>query len=84
MADSEKHLLSMPSWIRVGPFARTAQVAYLLGRVLTHAFDPTTDTTFNHDEAQMLQTTLKTFAVLLPQEVDDCARYCGAIGMTNW
>ncbi|KAM0451965.1 hypothetical protein ACHAPV_009781 [Trichoderma viride] len=84
LADNSKPaLLSIESTVWVEPFAREAQVAYLLGRVLSHTHDPTMDPEFNSNEASMLQAALTTFKSLLPEEIDRCARYCGAIGICN-
>lgn len=80
---NEPLLLSTPSNVRVGPFAREAQVSYLLGRVLRHAYEPTSDPRFDFDEAVALDRTLKAFRTLLPEEIDSCARYCGATGVCN-
>ncbi|KAF3067519.1 hypothetical protein CFAM422_008719 [Trichoderma lentiforme] len=81
--NSKPALLSIESTVWVEPFAREAQVAYLLGRVLSHTCDPTSDPNFNFNEAVMLQAVLTTFKSLLPEEIDRCARYCGAIGICN-
>ena len=80
---SETPLLSTPSDVRVGAFAREAQVSYLLGRVLSHVYEPTSDPRFDSDEAITLDRSLNALRILLPQEIDNCAKYCGAIGICN-
>lgn len=75
--------LSTPSQVRVGYFARLAQVSHLLGLVLRNKFDPTPDEAFNAQEAQQLRRTTAVFAELLPKEATaaDCSHYCGPIAI---
>ncbi|THY40227.1 hypothetical protein D6C97_10161, partial [Aureobasidium pullulans] len=75
--------LSTPSKVRVGYFARLAQVSHLLGLVLRNKFDPTPDEAFNAQETQQLRRTTAVFAELLPKEATaaDCSHYCGPIAI---
>ncbi|THY21659.1 hypothetical protein D6D01_06542, partial [Aureobasidium pullulans] len=75
--------LSTPSQVRVGYFARLAQVSHLLGLVLRNKFDPTPDEAFNAQETQQLRRTTAVFAELLPKEATaaDCSHYCGPIAI---
>lgn len=73
--------VSTTSHVRVGYFARLAQVSHLLGLVLNNKFNPTPDGAFNAQEAQQLRRTLAMYAELLPKEASaaDCSHYCGPI-----
>lgn len=74
-------LVSTASHIRVGYFARLAQVSHLLGLALNNKYNPTPDTSFNAQESDQLRRTLATYAELLPKEATavDCSHYCGPI-----
>lgn len=76
-------LVSTSSHVRVGYFARLAQVSHLLGLVLNNKFNPTPDGTFNAQEAQQLQRTIAVYAELLPKEATaaGCSHYCGPIAI---
>ncbi|KAH8820203.1 hypothetical protein F5884DRAFT_744563 [Xylogone sp. PMI_703] len=80
---AESFYLSTLSSVRVGPFAREAQVSYILGRVLKHVYEPTSDPDFDLNEAITLDRTLTSFRTLIPEEIDNCASYCGVIGICN-
>lgn len=75
--------VSTPSHIRVGYFARLAQVSHLLGLVLNNAYNPTADSKFNEQEAEQLRRTLHVYAELLPREATatKCSHYCGVVMM---
>ncbi len=75
--------VSTSSHVRVGYFARLAQVSHLLGLVLKNKFNPTPDGAFNAQEAQHLRRTMAVYAELLPKEASaaDCSHYCGPIAI---
>ena len=75
--------VSIPTHVRVGYFARLAQVSHLLGLVLNNRFNPTPDGAFNAQEAQQLRRTMAVYAELLPKEASaaDCSHYCGPIAI---
>ena len=76
-------LVSTSSHVRVGYFARLAQVSHLLGLVLNNKFNPTPDGAFNAQEAEQLRRTVAVYAELLPKEASasDCSHYCGPIAI---
>jgi hypothetical protein len=82
-ADVEATILATPTNITVGQMARECQVAHLTGRVVQHVFDPTSDPTFNAEEAAQLERTLKSFLPLLAEEDLKIGKYCGALGMCH-
>jgi hypothetical protein len=65
----------------VGPFARECQISHLMGRVLRHVFEPTSDAKFHAEEASQLERTLMAFMPLLIQEQSTYGMYCAALGM---
>ncbi|KAL2060622.1 hypothetical protein VTL71DRAFT_9263 [Oculimacula yallundae] len=74
--------LSTPSSIRVGPFARQAQVSHVLDILMMHLRDQKLTKTFDADSADQIARTLTAFSALLPEETPQpWPRYCGAIGM---
>lgn len=75
--------VSTSSDVRVGYFARLAQVSHLLGLVLNNKYNPTPDDAFNVQEVQQLRRALAVYADLLPREGSavDCAHYCGAVAI---
>ncbi|KAH8803670.1 hypothetical protein F5884DRAFT_889103 [Xylogone sp. PMI_703] len=76
--------LETPSSMRVGTFARQAQVAHILRRTLTHVYKTTEDHDFNHEEARQLFDILLTLSDLLPKEAAETLNvFCGAIGICN-
>ncbi len=76
--------ISVSSNIKVGAFARQAQVAHLLGRVLRHVHEPTFNHEFNQEESDQLERTLHSLSKILSMEnSEDGADLCGAIGMCN-
>jgi hypothetical protein len=70
--------------IRVSPFARECQISHLMGRVLRHVFEPTSDIIFHNQEYIQLENTLKAFFSLLMQEQNAYADYCAALSMCSW
>lgn len=66
---------------RVGCFARQAQLSHLLGRVLRHVYDVSSDSTFYRDEALQLHRTLDAITTLLPVETRKSAVYAAALSM---
>ncbi len=81
--DPKALMLVSTSHVRVGYFARLAQVSHLLGLVLNNKFNPTPDGAFNAQEAQQLRRTMAVYAELLPKEASaaDCSHYCGPIAI---
>jgi len=75
--------LATPTNITVGQMAQESQVAHLTGRVVQHVFDPTSDPTFDAQEAAQLERTLKAFLPLLAEEDLKIGKYCGALGMCH-
>lgn len=76
--------VSMSTNIKVGAFARQAQAAHLLGRVLQHVHEPTTNDEFNREERDQLERTLHSLSKILAMEISETAAdLCGAIGMCN-
>ena len=74
--------LSTPSSIRVGPFARQAQVSHLLDILISHLRDQHTSGSIDVEESDQIARTLTAFSMLLPEETPKpWPRYCGAIGM---
>ncbi|KAE9366721.1 hypothetical protein N431DRAFT_471753 [Stipitochalara longipes BDJ] len=74
--------LSTPSSVRVGPFARQAQVSHVLDILMMHLHDPKSDGTLDKEESVQIARTLTAFSLLLPEETPQpWPRYCGAIGM---
>jgi hypothetical protein len=74
--------LSTPSSVRVGPFARQAQVSHLLDILMMHLRDPKSNKTLDKEESDQIARTLTAFSLLLPEETPQpWPRYCGAIGM---
>ncbi len=65
--------VSSPTTLKMGRFARFAQATYLLGRVLKHVSDRTTDTEFLEEEAIQLRRTLNALANLVRLESDNAA-----------
>jgi hypothetical protein len=73
--------MSTPSSVRVGPFARQAQVSHLVGLLLVHLRE-NENQAFNVEESDQLARTLLAFSKLLPEETPQpWPRYCGAMGM---
>ncbi|RDW58631.1 hypothetical protein BP6252_13107 [Coleophoma cylindrospora] len=69
---------------KVGSFARQAQAAHLLGRVLQHVHEPTSNVEFNKEEGAQLERTLHSLNKILAIEIEDSETdLCGAIGMCN-
>jgi hypothetical protein len=76
-------LSSTPTEQPVGPYARSAQAAHLLGRVIRHKSNKIGDPSFQLEEALQLDRTLQSLTVLLPEEEADmtCERYCCALAI---
>ncbi|KUJ23808.1 uncharacterized protein LY89DRAFT_726866 [Mollisia scopiformis] len=73
--------LSTPSSIRVGGFARQAQVSHVLHILMMHLHDSRTSVP-DPDEADQIARTLTAFSMLLPEETPQpWPMYCGALGM---
>ncbi|KAF2495631.1 hypothetical protein BU16DRAFT_539560 [Lophium mytilinum] len=77
------HTLSTTSDVTVGQFARECQVSHLVGRVLRHVFDPTSDPAFQANEALQLERTLMAFMPLLMDEELQFGKYCAALGICS-
>ena len=85
LASYESFLVSQPAEPRLGPFARTAQSALLLGRALKNVYDPITlNHEFNRSEAQSIVSTLEALHRIVPCEaVATCTLYCGSLGLCH-
>ncbi|RFU34686.1 hypothetical protein B7463_g1652, partial [Scytalidium lignicola] len=82
LSSSEPLSLSTPSSIRVGPFARQAQVSHILDILMMHLYDSDGRHSLNKDESDQIARTLTAFSMLLPEETPQpWPTYCGAIGM---
>ncbi|RDW79488.1 hypothetical protein BP6252_04126 [Coleophoma cylindrospora] len=78
LSSSEPLPMSTPKNIRVGPFARQAQVSHVVNLLLFHLRNPPLDM----EEAEQIVRTLRAFEKLLPEETPQpWPRYCGALGM---
>ncbi|RDW91880.1 hypothetical protein BP5796_01274 [Coleophoma crateriformis] len=78
LSSSKPLPMSTPRNIRVGPFARQAQVSHVVNLLLFHLRNPPLDI----EEAEQIARTLRAFEKLLPQETPQpWPRYCGALGM---
>lgn len=74
--------LSTPSSVRVGPFARQAQVSHLLDLLTMHLRDQKRGEAWDKEESDQIARTLTAFSLLLPEDTPQpWPRYCGAIGM---
>jgi len=74
--------LSTPSTVRVGPFARQAQVSHVLDILMMHLHNPMSNGTLDREESDQIARTLTAFSLLLPEETPRAwPSYCGAIGM---
>ena len=78
-SQNEPLYLSTMTDCRIGPFARQAQASHLLACALRHVTEPTDDLVFRQQEKVQLDRTLSAFIMLLPEEIEDIERYCGAI-----
>ncbi|KIW35706.1 uncharacterized protein PV07_02390 [Cladophialophora immunda] len=67
--------------ITMGQFARECQISYLVGRVLRHVLDPTSDRNFHASEELQLERTLKAFMPLLMEEDSKYGQYCAALAI---
>ena len=79
MPPTEPLYLATMTDSRIGSFARLAQVSHLLACALRHVTEPTEDPAFRQQERVQLGRILSTFTTLLPEEIDDIERYCGAV-----
>lgn len=75
--------MSTSTSVRVGCFAREAQLSHLLGRVLRHVHDASPDLAYNREEALQLHRTLDAMTVLLPLEAETGVVYAAALGMCH-
>lgn len=76
--------MSTPSSVRVGPFARQAQVSHVVNLLLMHLHSQKGQggDAFDKEESDQIARTLLSFSRLLPEETPQpWPRYCGAIGM---
>ncbi|KAE8446351.1 hypothetical protein EG329_012100 [Mollisiaceae sp. DMI_Dod_QoI] len=81
LSSAEPLPLSTPSSIRVGGFARQAQVSHLLHILMMHLLDKRTSSP-DPEEANQIARTLTAFSMLLPEETPQpWPMYCGALGM---
>lgn len=76
-------VLATPATVTVGQLARESQVLNLAGKVTRHVFLPTSDPSFNAEEAVQLERTLRAFLPLLAEEQLRIGNYCGAHGIAN-
>lgn len=76
--------LNLPSNIRLGSFARECQISHLLGRVLKHVFEPTSDPKFHAEEGKQLEATLLTFVPMLIDEFVLYGMHCAAMAICSW
>lgn len=81
--DTDPLNLTTPSNVLVGPFARECQISHLIGRVLRHVFEPSSDSDFHLQEALQLERTLMAFMPLLIEEQTKFHYYCAALGMCS-
>ena len=82
LSSAEPLSLSTPSNVRVGPFARQAQVSHVLDILMMQLRDPNANATLDKEESDQIARTLTAFSLLLPEETPQpWPRYCGAIGM---
>ena len=82
-AEADGFSLSTPSDVRVGPFARECQTSHLVGRVVRHVFDPSSDTNFQKEEATQLERTLHSFLPLLMEQESQFGLFCAALGLCS-
>jgi hypothetical protein len=82
LTSNETLPMSTPSSIRVGPFARQAQISHVVNLLLTHLRDQKIQGSLDVEESDQLARTLLAFSKLLPEETPQpWPRYCGAVGM---
>lgn len=81
--DAQGLILSTPSDIRVGPFARECQISHVVGRVIRHVFDPSTDANFQKEEALRLERTLNAFLPLLMEQEKIFGLFCAAMSLCS-
>ncbi|KIM94196.1 hypothetical protein OIDMADRAFT_136518 [Oidiodendron maius Zn] len=76
--------VSTSSSIRVGCFAREAQLSHLLSRVLRNVYDASPNPAFNREEALQLHRALDTMTALLPTESAEIRKvYAAVISMCH-
>lgn len=74
---NDAYTVSSPTSLKMGRFGRFAQATYLLGRVLKHVSDRTTDREFLDEEATQLRRTLQALATLVKVEsLNTKAEFC--------
>lgn len=82
IASNEPLPMSTPSSVRVGPFARQAQISHVVNLLLIHLHDQKIQGSLDVEESDQLARTLLAFSKLLPEETPQpWPRYCGAMGM---
>ena len=69
--------------VRIGQLARECQVSHLSGRVLRHIFDPTSDSSFQEQEASQLERTLMALMPVLAADELQFGRYCSSLGICS-
>lgn len=74
--------MSTLSSVEVGSLARLCQIFYLVGRVLTHIFTPSSDSQFNLDEGHQLELTFNAYYDVLLEglRTSKGKEYCAAFG----
>ncbi|KAH8897143.1 hypothetical protein GQ53DRAFT_742980 [Thozetella sp. PMI_491] len=70
------HTLNTPSDVTIGTFARECQICHLVGRVLRNVYEPTSDASFQTQEAEQLEATMLAFIPLLREHSEDFGKYC--------
>jgi hypothetical protein len=70
MTTSESMYVSSATSVHVGPFARTSQVAHLMGRLIRHLNDRNIEPAFRFTEAVQIHRTLNALASMLPAEFE--------------
>ena len=80
MPPNEPLPLSTPANVRIGPFARQAQVSHVLEILLLHLDGSSASA--DVEESDQLIRTLTAFSFLLPEEsANPWPQYCGAMGL---
>lgn len=73
--------LRTPCETPVGPMARECQIFQVVGRLVRHVFDPSSDVSFQKAEALQLERTLKAFLPIVTMEEERHAFYCAAFAI---
>ncbi|KKZ66512.1 hypothetical protein EMCG_07756 [[Emmonsia] crescens] len=67
---SQPIFITSPTEVKVGPFARTCQASYLMGKVIEHRNDHDLVAPFRHANALQLNRTIRALSSLLPGEFE--------------